>query len=821
VRYALWTLTVLLSHWRKHPLQLATLLIGLISATALWSGVQALNQQARISYDRAAAIFGGARLPVLVDRDGARISQQTYIALRRAGWPASPILEGRVQLGSHAVRLIGIDPITLPAESGLASEAGDDSLQNFLLPPGETFVAPETLAALGLREGAVAVTNTGLPLPPLVVRPQLAAGVLVVDIGIAQRLLAAPDQVSRLLVATSPTGPRPPLEDVAGDRLRLVEPAAESDLRQLTDSFHLNLTAFGLLSFLVGLFIVNSAIGLTFEQRRPMLRTLRACGVPLYALNVCLLTELVLLALGSGLVGLILGSVIATALLPDVAESLRGLYGAQIGNRLTLDPQWWLSGLAMSVAGALAAAASSFVKLHRLSLLEGAQPQAWQRTQQTVLMYQGIAALLIWSGAGIILSVGDSLVAGFAVLGALLLGAALALPVALAVLLWLGERSSQGLIVKWFWASNRQQLPGLSLALMALLLALAVNVGVGTMVESFRTTFVSWLDGRLSSDLYVDAKNDAQAGDIRRWLQQRSDVMAILPGARSESQLAGQPIELMGLSDDPVYRTRWPLLETSPAAWDQLQGGNSAFVSEQLSRRLHIKLGDTVRIPTASGLWPLNVTGIYADYGNPKGQIAISVTALTDHFPATPRMRLGLRVRPGASTALISALQTQFDLDDRQVADQTTVKAESMRIFNRTFSVTAALNTFTLGVAGIALLTSLLTLGNTRLPQVAPLWAMGVTLERLSAIELLKTMALAFATALFALPLGIGVAWCLIAVVNVKAFGWRLPLHIYPMQLLTLLAIAIAAALLAAALPILKLRRLSPAQLIKIFAYER
>ena len=47
MKRAIWTLAVLLSHWRRHPLQLATLLIGLISATALWSGVQALNQQAR------------------------------------------------------------------------------------------------------------------------------------------------------------------------------------------------------------------------------------------------------------------------------------------------------------------------------------------------------------------------------------------------------------------------------------------------------------------------------------------------------------------------------------------------------------------------------------------------------------------------------------------------------------------------------------------------------------------------------------------------------------------------------------------------------
>ena len=65
MKRALWTLAVLLSHWRRHPMQLATLLIGLISATALWGGVQALNQQARTSYDRAAATFGGDRKSVV------------------------------------------------------------------------------------------------------------------------------------------------------------------------------------------------------------------------------------------------------------------------------------------------------------------------------------------------------------------------------------------------------------------------------------------------------------------------------------------------------------------------------------------------------------------------------------------------------------------------------------------------------------------------------------------------------------------------------------------------------------------------------------
>jgi putative ABC transport system permease protein len=123
----LWILAVLSSHWRRHPMQLATLLIGLISATALWSGVQALNQQARVSYDRAAAIFGGVRTAALVGRDGKTFSQAIFVELRRAGWPVSPVLEGRIQIGGRSFRLLGIEPVTLPAEVGHAPAGGQTS----------------------------------------------------------------------------------------------------------------------------------------------------------------------------------------------------------------------------------------------------------------------------------------------------------------------------------------------------------------------------------------------------------------------------------------------------------------------------------------------------------------------------------------------------------------------------------------------------------------------------------------------------------------------------------------------------------------------
>ncbi len=649
---------------------------------------------------------------------------------------------------------------------------------------------------------------------------QLVPGVLVVDIGIAQKLLKMPDQLSRLLVGKT-RGKRPALETIAGDKLRLIEPGAESDLERLTDSFHLNLTAFGLLSFFVGLFIVNSAIGLAFEQRLPMLRTLRACGVSARLLNTVMVIELVSLALVAGLIGLVCGYLIAAALLPDVAASLRGLYGAQIPGQLTLKPEWWFAGVAISVLGALAAAAASLTKAVRMPVLATAQPYAWQQAQRRWLMFQSALALVVFAAAGGFLWFGDSLIAGFAVLAAMLLGAALILPTLLEIVLSLGQRYARRPLGVWFWADSRQQLSGLSLALMALLLALAVNVGVGTMVESFSRTFLVWLDGRLAADVYVNAANEAQTTEIRAWLRERPEVAAVLPGGRADTQLGGAPIEVLGLADHATYRDNWPLLESSDNAWTRLRPGDACLVSEQLARRLKLAIGDRIEVPTSGGNWPLQIVGIYADYGNPKGQIAVNFAALTRHFPEIPLTRLGLRVASPKIPALVAALQEKFALDDRNVADQATMKADSTRIFNRTFSVTAALNAFTLGVAGIALLTSLLTLSNSRLPQLAPLWAIGITRQRLAAIELLKTMSVALITTLLALPLGLLVAWCLLAVVNVKAFGWRLPFHVFPLQLLALLGVAMAAALCAALLPVVRLARMQPASLIRIFANER
>ena len=817
-----WTLGTLLSHWRRRPGNFAALLVGLAIATALWSGVQALNAHARKSYDRAALAFSGGGAQSLAPANGYAIPQDLYIKLRLAGFKISPVLEGTVLVRGAPFQLVGIEPLTLPRGVQLGAAVGAKQLGGFLAPPGETVAAPETMRELGARDGDRVTLDNDKVLPPLRAGPDAPPGMLAVDIGVAQALLDRPGQLSRLVLRQPPGEAAPPLASVAGDALRLV-PAGEeeADLKRLTQSFHLNLTAFGLLAFLVGLFIVHAAFGLAFEQRLSMVRTMRAAGVSTRALAAALFTEVALLALVAGSVGVAAGFWLAEALLPNVAASLDALYGARAAGGLALDGRWLASGLGIAIFGALAAAAGGLTKALTLPVLATAQPLAWRRAQKRFLRRRAVFAALALGAAGGAYVWGASLYSGFVVLAGVLIGAALLLPILLAGALRLGEARAKRPLVSWFWADSRQQLPGLSLALTALLLAFATNVGVGGMVSGFRETFVHWLDQRLAAEVYFEAASPEAAQRIEDWLAQRPEVSAVLPGASASVRLSGSPTGIIGMSDHETFRDHFPMLEQAPDAWDNLRRGAGALVSEQLARRLKLALGSTLDIPTAQGDWRVKVDGIFPDYGNPKGQLRVNLDALMRHWPDTPRVSFGLRVAPQAAAGLIEAMKAQFGQKIGRIIDQAGIKRLSMRIFEHTFAVTAALNTLTLVVSAIALLASLSTLGEMRLAQVAPVWACGVPRRRLAQLEFLRVLALTAATAVLAVPLGLALTWCLVAVVNVQAFGWRLPFQLFPWQWVEILVLALATAALAALWPILRFVRTTPAQLARVFANER
>ena len=784
-----WCLKALLSHWWRNPVQLFAYLTGLALATALWSGVQAINSEARASYDAAAKTLGDGQYDLLIPKQGNRIPQDVYVLLRKSGWLVSPVIEARI----NDVRLLGVDIVT--SATGLPNLANEQSAITY-----DTLLANE---------------ETALKISMLVnvtVDKSIAPGIAIGDIGLVQRMLKR-DDLTRLILLPNQPITQPSLDMVAPN-LQIQSAYAVTNVTELTDSFHLNLTAFGLLSFVVGLFIVNSTIGLAFEQRRGMIRTIRSIGVPMRTLITLITFEMMTLAvIGAGF-GIILGYFIAAFLLPDVAATLRGLYGAEISGTLELRASWWVSGMLLALIGTALALSSRIWQIVQMPLLASAKPRAWVVATGSRFRLQLILAImLLFTTVPLALTL-EGLLAGFILLGCLLIGAALALLHLLGGLLTLVQKYTVAPVWEWFWADTRQQLPGLSLALIALLLAVSANIGVSTMVSSFRQTFIAFLDQRLAPELFVEVDTAEQSTALEMFLMNRQ--IEVLPLLTTQIVIADLPVDLYGIRLGQTYRNNWIFLDNTRNAWDVIKRGKAVVVNEQFARRAELWVGSLVQVNRDL---ILPIAAVVGDYGNPRGQIIITERIFKDLYPNLYASNFGVRTKDAAQ--LRSQIVNKLGIKNNAIISQVGIKALSLEVFERTFVVTSALNVLTLGVAGFAILMSLLTLADLRVPQLAPVWALGLTRRRLAWLELLRAVLLAGIVFVCAIPMGLALAWILLTIINVEAFGWQLPMYLFPLKYLELGVYALIAAFLAAMWPAVRLMRTPPSTLLRVFASER
>ena len=171
-----------------------------------------------------------------------------------------------------------------------------------------------------------------------------------------------------------------------------------------------------------------------------------------------------------------------------------------------------------------------------------------------------------------------------------------------------------------------------------------VNVGVSTMVESFSRTFLVWLDGRLAADVYVNAANDAQAAEIRA--AARAPRGRGGPARRPRRYaLAGAPIEVLGLARSRHLSRQLAAAAVGRECLDQASSRQcgprqrtTGAAPASFRRRPHRGARVRRKLDARRGR-------IYADYGNPKGQIAVNLRRV-DARPEIPLTRMGLRVAP-------------------------------------------------------------------------------------------------------------------------------------------------------------------------------
>ncbi|MFM4720321.1 FtsX-like permease family protein [Aeromonas bivalvium] len=785
-------LKALLRLYRAHPWLLLMSLAGLTLGVTLVVAIELLNHSARTNFVAARSQLAGEANYRLAPQGG--LDEQIYVRLARS----QPALNAMPELHAwlkdeqgRSFQLLGMDLFNPGPLRRLFGATADNGPDFSLTREDSVWLAAPEAKRLGWSPGQsrtfvlgdeakrpLTLTLTGTFEPGAVPMERL----LVTDIGLAQPLLGKAGRLDRIVFKASETQAQAlqaALRTDFPDQPLWLEPISPAlDASQLGDALALNLTALSLLAMAVGLFLVFNAQRFVQSVRRPLLAQLIILGMAPRRVLGWLMLELALLASIGTLLGLLLGSLLALALMGQLTQALADLYGPNPIDLLRLSTASLGKALVLGLAGTLAANLPGWWQLLRqspLALREGnSRPPAhpWQRRGLAIAILL-LCALCLWQPE-------TGLGGALFVAGGWLLAMALILPDALR---WLLERlRARGpLTARLGVAETLYHLDRTAIAVMALQLAIAAAIGIGVMVSSFRSSVEIWLGQRLAADLYVTAPKGV-AGSRGALGEQTLDTILAGPEVRAASRRAvfparwqGQPIEWAQMDFIPELKAAYPLLAGRwPATPDEV------LASEPLTVRLGVKVGQRLEVTSEGGPRAFTVTGVYQDYGSDKGQILHAfeggkVQSLALFSPDPEGLGDRLRGQFGEQVNLLPA---------------PAIHAAALKVFDQTFVVTELLKLLILGIAFVGIGSAFMVLGLARRGELQTLQSLGIGPRHCRRLLVWQGAGLGLLTALLALPVGYGLAWVLIEVVNPRAFGWRLAFEAAPLHAVTALLLA-------------------------------
>lgn len=810
-------LNLFAAHYRQAPLQAAAILIGIVLAVTLFVAVQAINLNAKRSYAESTEQLSAQAQNLIIPPAGQNyLPESLYFTLRQNGLSAAlPVIEGRVRdeqgrrwsvQGSELIA--AISSRSRYSENGKSSENQQNvSLFDSALPlPELLFGKPIVMMSQSQHQNLGEVETLTLDDIPtqVVVLPddwQLGSRMLL-DIGFAQQLLNKQGQLSYIAVFHSgdkgSEDTQVKWQKLIGDQGQWISNNQTTDLGSLTDSFHLNLTAMSLLAFLVGLFIAYNGVKYSLLKRNRLLVQIQQAGVAPSIVFSALLVELTILVTIGASLGFVLGMQLSHWLHPTVALTLEQLYGATLLPG-TWQWQWWAQALLLTLAATLLACWQHFKQRVRQPLSShGGFYQAPEASNENQLFVIG-AALTTLALAGLWLSEHHRFTMAW--LGVLVVSIPLYLPKTLSVLAnWCEKRTSSGLM-QYLFAELRELISPLSLAMMALLLAVTANMGMNTLVGSFESTLKQWLEQRLHADIYVSPAQ-GEIANVERALGQFDKVETVYKQYYVDDNLQGLPI-LLGTKDKDTLEQTMVFKSHLENFWQRFYRGELVAISEPTAVKLGLSLGSELTLDAIPNK-NLLVGAIFHDYGSPNGEVLLALKLWQESGFTDLPTSLGIKVS-GDPQIVYEQLREQLNLHPSQLYDQAQIKSIALDIFSQTFAITRALNGVTLMVAVIGLFCACFMLLDARKAAIARLYALGVIRRKLMTMVVGQIVALVSFTLVIALPLGAMVGYVLTDIVTLRAFGWSLNYLWNWSDALSIAAITILVAVIATLIPLWRL----------------
>jgi putative ABC transport system permease protein len=417
-------------------------------------------------------------------------------------------------------------------------------------------------------------------------------------------------------------------------------------------------------ALIVGLFLIQNTLVVAVAQRRGEIGILRALGATRRQIRTLFLLESGGVGLAGSVVGALVGAGLSRLTARYVAGTLEGLYGI-IGQPAPggAEPLVIAGAIAAGVAWSVLAAvvpASAAARVDPVRALQKGRYEIVQLEERRTRRWLACAAILMavlllaarlenWFTVSYVL-------AAFALI--LLTPELCSTVVRMLRPILERIRPMEGALA----ADSLLQAPRRTASVAAaLMLSVAMVIGLGGIAEASYQSILDWVTGTLDADFLVAPSENLKDLTLRFSSAMERDLaaiegLAVVQPVRAArvSVRNSQPIlfavDIVRLS--PQARRRAIPVNTERVHQLAAQG-RGVIVSDNFAARERVRVGDALDLPAPDGALRLPVLGIYKDFTDPQGAIVMDRSLYRSRWHDDTVNLFRLYLVPGASAETV------------------------------------------------------------------------------------------------------------------------------------------------------------------------
>jgi putative ABC transport system permease protein len=570
------------------------------------------------------------------------------------------------------------------------------------------------------------------------------------------------------------------------------------DQKAVIASFRYNLQFVSLIAILVGMFLLYNTIFMSVVKRRTEIGILRSLGCDKKTIVMLFTAHGILLGFVGSLLGILLGQGIAYFSVIAVQRTVSAMYSAISIYDYMITLPGALKSLLLGFLVSLVASVVPSFEASKILPHETSREGSFEGRYRKYLKFFTLAGLFFICGGALLsyieyrsvpftfpyLSYGGILI--------IIFGFACLSPSHLILMLNLIKWP----IVKIFRSMGKVTMGDMqgsiyrfSIALMSVAVTSALIVSLLTLIFSFRISLKKWIENTINADVYIKPLSCTSnycfqplSDNLIATIEHFPEVAGVDRYRVLQVEVFGRKI-ITGFGNTGLVRLLAGARSFNAANEERsraLEKGKKVAVSAYLGMKYGLQKGDTIELQTPTGNQPFVVADIFSSYSTTSGFMYLDRRWLREYWGRDDATQASIYLKPGAdAAAFIQKLKQQFSgAYSVDIMNNQQLRQKILTIFDRSFSITYAIELIAILVSLIGVINTLMVLVFEKKREISTLRYLGMSWKQIRDNLLLSAGITGFSGIILGLVIGYLMSMIFIHVVNKISFGWEIEFRI-------------------------------------------